>query len=345
MALAEQAEAALTGPRASTWMGRLDQEHENLRAALTWALMAGEDGRLEIAFRLCGLLCCFWWRRGYLSEGRRWVERTLSAPGNVTAALRAKVLHGAGILARARGDLAAAAALLEKSLAHWRAVNDTSGIAKALNSLGVVWFNQRDYDRAKEFFEASLTLHQALGDTPHIALALNNLGNIAYKNGDLQSATERYEESLSLLRGDHANQQTIALIKTNLGEIARLRKDYHLAAQLLHHSATIYYEINNIEGLILCLNNLIELAIDQDRAEFGARLLGAVDALYERIGAVRSPDLEIDYQRQITAIQRQIQPELLISARNQGNSTPIDVLLAQTIDTMRAEGLPKGVEL
>ena len=50
---------------------RLEREHDNMRAALTWAL---ERKEVEVALRLGGALWWFWWLRGHYSEGRRWLD-------------------------------------------------------------------------------------------------------------------------------------------------------------------------------------------------------------------------------------------------------------------------------
>ena len=344
----ERAEQELSGAQSSIWMDRLDQEHENLRAALSWALAAeGADTgapRLELALRLCGVLWRFWWVRGHLSEGRHWIEAALARPGAAAPDRRAKVLHGAGVLARAQGDLGAAETFLGEGLALWKSLGDTIGVARGLNSLGVVCFNRQEFDRALELFQESLVLYRELDDTPSIATILNNLGNIAYKQGDLQRAAAYYTEGLELLQGHHTNRQKVALIKANLGEIARGRKDYIQAVRLLHESATLYHQLNEVEGMLLCLNTMADVAIDQLYAELAAHLLGVADGLYERIGAVRSPEQANDYERQVAAARGQLSPGAFTAALSQGYSTPVDQILAQAIDEMVTQALPKGEE-
>src|SRR5215204_6275239 len=75
LALAEEARPELRGPNQLEWLERLEAEHDNMRAALSWAL---ERKEVEVALRLGGALGWFWWMRGYYSEGRRWLEDALA---------------------------------------------------------------------------------------------------------------------------------------------------------------------------------------------------------------------------------------------------------------------------
>jgi predicted ATPase len=114
-ALAERAEPELTGPQQAVWLGRLEQEHDNLRAALEWLAQRGEA---EQGLRVGGALWRFWVVRGYLREGQERLAGLLGLAGASTRTVaRAKALTGAGTLTHNRGDYVAARALFEESLA------------------------------------------------------------------------------------------------------------------------------------------------------------------------------------------------------------------------------------
>src|SRR5919107_1508387 len=89
LAFAEEAEAELEGPDQASWMERLEADHDNFRAALSWLLEAGEA---ESALRIGGALWLFWRSRGHLSEGRRWLSEGLSGGDAAPAGVRARAM-------------------------------------------------------------------------------------------------------------------------------------------------------------------------------------------------------------------------------------------------------------
>ena len=114
LAMAEEAEPELRGPREQEWMDRLEAEHDNLRVALSWSL-GGGDGVLGL--RLAGALGQFWKVRGHFSEGRGWLEEALAGCGEAPPDARARVLAESGNLAMDQGDFERSKASSQEALA------------------------------------------------------------------------------------------------------------------------------------------------------------------------------------------------------------------------------------
>ncbi len=131
--LAAQGEPEMRrSPQDNPWPRRLEEEHGNFRAALSWLLAEGE---VEVALRLAGSLMYFWWVHGHVAEGRRWIEESLAREQPVEASVRAKALDGASYFALLQGDLQRAKVCAEESLELYEALEDEDGITRALNEL------------------------------------------------------------------------------------------------------------------------------------------------------------------------------------------------------------------
>ena len=192
--LAEKAEPELNGDEQEFWLRRLEDEYDNIRAALRWA----PEHTPELGLRLAGALWLFWEIRGYLSETRHLLADLLSQPRTLAHTVeRAKALHTAGNLADTQGDHEAALDYYTESLVIYRELGDRRNAARPLNGLGLVAWGKGDFVAARSFLEESLAIKRELANPSSISIALNNLGLVAHAQGDYSTARAYLEESLS----------------------------------------------------------------------------------------------------------------------------------------------------
>ena len=146
--LAEEAEPHLYGTEQLWWFDCLEREHDNLRAVLNWSVEGKEAGqREETALRLAGVLVRFWVVRGYVSEGRSWLEQALANSAAITPDVRANALCGAGWLAFFQSDVERAEVLCGQGLQCYREARETQrtpAMASSLIFLG--WLGLRKND-------------------------------------------------------------------------------------------------------------------------------------------------------------------------------------------------------
>lgn len=161
--LAEMAEPLLHSGEQLIWLERLEAEHDNLRAALTWSLEE-PDGDLESGLRLATTLVPFWIMRSHLREARRWLNPALQRRHGVSPSVRARLLCNAGRLWSERGQ-ADPTALLQESLALYRRLEDKRGIACSLLWLGhCTKWSSHDPLSATPLLEESLALARQIED-------------------------------------------------------------------------------------------------------------------------------------------------------------------------------------
>ncbi len=275
LALVEQPYSGLFDAR-SPWLIRLEAEHDNVRAVLTWAL---EQGEAETAQRLVGELARFWIVRGYLVEGRVRAERALAMSDQTPVAIRAKALSTVGFLVWSLGDYHRAAQMLEAGLAHWRELGDDRSIASTLWRLGIVAEDQGAYDRATALHEEALALFRAMDDRAGIAWVLNALGAVAYEQDDTVRAAGLFEEAVRGFQDlDHLWGRGMVL--ANLGRIARAQGDYGRAAACFAESLALQWpQPGRRLTVAVSLRGLASVAALTGHFAAAVRLFGAAEAL------------------------------------------------------------------
>ena len=103
LAFAEQAEGSLVGGAQAEWLDRLTEDHDNLRAALSWFAQREltDDGlRLAIALQR------FWRARGHVAEGRQRLRELLARPARSASGARARPCTSPGCSPASTGTMA-----------------------------------------------------------------------------------------------------------------------------------------------------------------------------------------------------------------------------------------------
>ncbi len=322
LALSEAARTKVRGPDQSTWLERLEQEHDNLRAALNTAHQMDDVG---LGLHLAAVLWPFWLARGHFKEAQEWLDRFLprSEAAGVSPSIRAYALYAAGtlanvhsgnelaisllrqalVLARLSGDDRCTAAilaqmggteggrgnyqvseqLLDQSLAIYRRLDDRPGLCAVLSDRAGIARYQGDYERAAALYHEALVLSRAIGDTRRVAYVLARLGNLATDQGRPSEALPLYEEALALRR-QARDTFGIADVLYRLGSAATDIGDYPGATVCYEESLDLYRSLGNKYGVAYVLLNQTESAIGMGDLE-GARALAVQAlALFEELG-------------------------------------------------------------
>jgi predicted ATPase/DNA-binding SARP family transcriptional activator/Tfp pilus assembly protein PilF len=257
--LMAQAWDAIGGEDEAVWLERLEHEHDNLRAALSWSL---ETDKIEAALRLTKTLWLFWNVRGYRSEGRTWLKKVLAKAQGLRTELYARVLTGAGRLACAQGDYPEARSLFQQTLEIFQELSDKRGIASSWVNLGLVASMQGNHSEARAFYEKALALHREIGNLVGVAAALGNLGGAAWEQGEYATARSYYEEELAIRR-QLKEPEGIASSLSVLGSLAQLEGEYDRAVTLFEESLALQRELGNKEGIAYALSHLGSVAYER----------------------------------------------------------------------------------
>jgi predicted ATPase/class 3 adenylate cyclase/Tfp pilus assembly protein PilF len=368
--LAEEADPELRGPDQLQWLERLEAEHDNMRAALTWALELKE---VELALRLGGALWWFWWMRSHNSEGRRWLEAALVMDGRGSPEVRVMALAGVGYLGLEQGDLDRAKEVCEEGLELLAHEGREASEAKLILLAGLGWvvWEREEYEQAKQLFEESLAPSREMRDTWWLATSLSNLAVVSHFLGNSEKATELYEQSMDLFReqGDKRRlatclnnlamvvcsqgelgraakliEEAVALLRElgargvvsiglcNLGWIALLQDDLGRAADLYRESLSLSWETGVNPVVQRTLEGLACVAGAEGEAQRAARLWGAAQTLHETKGIPRDTDFLDEADARISAVRLGMREEAWEEAWRKGRGMTLDEAVSYAME-------------
>ena len=198
---AEGAEPALTGgPDRESWLELVEEDLDDVRAALSWAAESGEG---ELGLRLSSALAWFWLRRGHLVEGRASVERALEVGGG-SELMVAKAFHVSGGLAWAQGDREAARSRLGEAVERFRELEGyvfrDAWLSSALSIYSFELLNHGETGEALTLAAESVAVGRRFEEGNELARGLAALGISRMAAGDFEGAKPPLEESATLCR-------------------------------------------------------------------------------------------------------------------------------------------------
>jgi predicted ATPase len=282
--LALSAENELGGPDQAMWLNHLEDELDNIQAALDWCLLSG---RVDDALRATTTLERFWRAHGHVTEARRLLALGLDLASDAPEDVRADALWTAARQATAQSDWEAAIPLLEQALPLFREQRRSREIVFALSELGFIALRRDDRDRAAALCDEALVLARELGDPRATSGVLAILAEVARTHGDHQSALALGDEALELRR-ELGDPLLVADSSYHLGVAAFAADDIDRANEAFETTLELARELGDwlYTAAALCMLGAIGLLQD-DLAHVQARLNESL-AIYTEVADDRS---------------------------------------------------------
>jgi predicted ATPase/DNA-binding SARP family transcriptional activator len=298
---------------------RLEPDHDNLRAALGWALRREPEQALRLAVHMGPM----WMAGSHFQEGNRWLQAALAAAPAPTE-LRAEALRAASGLKLRLGRGGEVSELGIERVAIFRALGDRAAVAHALDEVGVYEYMAGRYDRAERLYAESLALAEELDDRKVAAAALHSVGVLAQCRGDFAGACEALLDSLTRLREVPAGDReaffrvhtvglfvaaegpagaprmyfeetaqffrrvdarcAIGYVLAGLGDVARAQGLSEPARERLNESLSHFREARDAMGMAFALNRLGNLTGVLGEHDLGREWLEEGLALRREIG-------------------------------------------------------------
>lgn len=338
--LVEEAIPDFTTPVQGETYDRLEREHDNLRAALRWAL-AQDEG--EFALRLAAALTRFWQTRGYFHEGWQWLLQVLEA-GRVHfrqhdtpafQALYAKLQVHASRLHWQAGNYAAGLELAEAALRVFRLTGDRAWTAHSLCTLGRLIYQQGDDLEARRLVSESLALYRELGEKQGMVESLNQLAVMSLAQSDHEMARRLSGEAIALARqlGD------LSLLSHTLGwrgRIALGQGELPLARDLIQEALRLQQRVGYKVGILESLITTASLADATAQPQRAVRLCGAVESLTAVWGARLKRTTSQWHKRNAVAARAQLAEVAFDGAWAEGQAMSMEQAIAEAHQVLSA---------
>ena len=295
LALAEPKATELHGRGQLAWLDRLETEHGNVRATLSWLT---DHGPVEHAVRLFSLSWRFWWLHGHAAEFAGIGEEIVANSGHLPPYQRALALTTTGFMLVANEDQARAQMLFEQSLPLYRHARGKLRLvltAAVQGILGQLAARCGDYSRAGELLGESQALLAGLDDNDltgyaryeyllFICMVNNILGHVRLSQGDLDGAARLFSAALAAGR-EGQDRVGILVSLYNLAASSRAQGDLPGAAGHLKEGLALAAEAGDETSAAYYLEGMAAVASLQDNPERAVRLFAAASSMLESSGS------------------------------------------------------------
>jgi non-specific serine/threonine protein kinase len=322
------------GPDEIASLDRFELEHDNLRAALQWAVAHDQS---EAALGAAAALFRFWERRGHFREGCAWLEQALALAGaeTVPTLSRARALNALAFLYWRGGDPERASGIADQALQAARAEGTARDLAHALLNSGMTAYLRHAHELAVERLEDSVRYAREVGYAPLLSLALTFLGRTRLWVGGPhdEQAMADLEESVALAEAAQSRYAAGHALAT-LGDLLWAQGQVERAIPIWRKAMQVEAELADRRGIAGCLERLAWVLAASGRLEPAAWLFGAADAQHKLLGVALRHGNEVDHAHFVGVTRRHL-GDAFGAAWTAGQAASLDEAVRRALDGTR----------
>jgi len=326
--LAEDQEPKIASPGVAEALDLLEREIGNIRAALIWSR---EEREIEIGLRIAASLDMFWAIRGFLPEGRKWLDGFLTKRDGGSPQTRVKALHAATHAARDLGmhedacRYGAEAVSISKENG-WRAE-----LASVNALLGHSHLFAGNHQEAERLFEESLKEMGPDGDTLLLCGVLSSLSNMAHHRGNDVRSLELGNRAISLLDELGARFQAAA-IRNNTAVTLTQRGELREAAIRFREALIVFAEAVDHRGILAVVSSMGLLGSKRKEYKVAARLWGVYEGHSHFQRGYKYQDEERESQEALAELRLALGPTAFDAAWREGSAMSVNDAIAYCLE-------------
>lgn len=304
------------------WLDAVAADHDNIHAALGWAV----DNDPDAGLRLAAALYEYWLRRGFTTEGRAFLQRFVNATDGGGHDRLLALANAAGF-AYVAGDLEVAERDSTAAVEAAASAGDIAAAARAYLFSGVVAIARGRRPEARQYLEEAARLVRRAGDRRQEAEVLHHLGVLATLDPDLELAERMYRESLEIRRLAGVEEEAGSTL-TFLAAVRLLAGDLESAQAAATEALSLMAALQDRRAA-WTLDVLACVAAREGDATAALRLAGAADAMFQATGQ-RPPAGWRRFTEPLLALAKEsLDPEAADAADRAGRALGFEEAIAQ----------------
>jgi predicted ATPase len=330
--LARAAFDGMRGPEMTAWLDVLDREHDNLRAAMDFALTSHHCAE---GLDMATCVRDFWDVRGHYREGIARLVALLDATADEPTILRARAQDAVGWLHGMTGDYPTALEWHRQGLADSRATGDPETIGWSTCEQGIVACNVELLDEATALLDESQAVAAALGDDFMAAWSGFGVAEVALMKGDVETAVRGFEEVLEIARG-LGQQWGVAWALATTGAWHVAVGDGERARSELHECLELRQQLRDDRGTADTLGLMACLASAEGAFEWSARLHGAAEIGQQANAVTIWPFFQPLQDASVQRLREALGPSRLDQLWREARAIPMHQIVAEALDGGRS---------
>ena len=201
----------------------------------------------------------------------------------------------------------------------------------SLSVIGTLAASPEELGRVRQLAEETLALSREAGSGFGVAASLYWLGIVAQALGKPDSAEAFFEQSLAAAR-EVGDRWAAAHPTARLGDLALRRGDYPRATAFYQEALIARRDLGDARSIPLCLDGLARVASAQNDPQRAARLLGAEEAMRERVGAIVPPMIQAEYDWAVTRTRDSLSETAFRTLWDEGRAMRMEEAIAYALD-------------
>jgi predicted ATPase/class 3 adenylate cyclase len=335
IALVERAAPELSGADQRRWLGVLERDHDNIRAALDRAVaLPDPDTAIRIGFGMWR----YWQKRGHLLEAKRRLEAIAAQPwSRDDRMLRARLMEALGGVGWWTGDGETLQRAYGEALEIWQAIGDKKEIANALYNRSFTYAVSAEIDPDTEAagraqVDEALRLYREIGDERGEANVLWGIGNFNYFRKGADTGVPEFEQALEIFR--RVGDWTMEAWTLHMLGSSRLRVgEIDLGEQEVEEGLRLFHASGDVAGITLALDDIASVAVARGDLPRAARLWGAARALSSAGGILLADVVESQFEiYQRPNARNVMDPDELERYAREGRAMSVDEAVAYALD-------------